>query len=276
MDVRLPFTRPQQAQSACDPASKPPSPPNSPARSAAGTPFGRRAASQARSLGGAEFEGEPSACTDVEQDSDQDSGSDSDCGSDGGHHAKRTGARQLRGSCGGSCNLLLPSSSASFSVHRCDAGSLGCSESLQHAASGDSALSCPAEIASTDDDQQIPAIQHSRSFSIVAAAQQGEVGTALQRGEQGMAEGSASHWPEVPDDILQSVCAHMPPSYVRVVRLVCRGWAAAAGRLMQRLKPEALEGPRLAQRFPHLRALDLSHCLHTVTFHTQCAPLHCD
>ncbi|KAK9903539.1 hypothetical protein WJX75_008223 [Coccomyxa subellipsoidea] len=52
-----------------------------------------------------------------------------------------------------------------------------------------------------------------------------------------------------------------------------KGVARSAGRLMQRLKPEGLEGPRLAQRFPHLRALDLSHCLHTVTFHTQTALL---
>ena len=48
-----------------------------------------------------------------------------------------------------------------------------------------------------------------------------------------------------------------------------QGWALAAGRLMQSLKPEHLDGPRLAQRFPQLRSLDLSHCLHTVAFHTR-------
>lgn len=52
---------------------------------------------------------------------------------------------------------------------------------------------------------------------------------------------------------------------------MCKGWAAAAGRLMTSLKPESLDGAALAARFPYLRALDLSHCLHTVTFHTQCA-----
>lgn len=29
---------------------------------------------------------------------------------------------------------------------------------------------------------------------------------------------------------------------------------------MSSLNPERLEGPRLAERFPHLRSLDLSHC----------------
>ena len=57
-----------------------------------------------------------------------------------------------------------------------------------------------------------------------------------------------------------------------VPALMChgmQGWALAAGRLMQSLKPEHLDGPRLAQRFPQLRSLDLSHCLHTVAFHTR-------
>ena len=40
---------------------------------------------------------------------------------------------------------------------------------------------------------------------------------------------------------------------------------------MQSLKPEHLDGLRLAQRFPQLRSLDLSHCLHTVAFHTRSA-----
>ena len=37
---------------------------------------------------------------------------------------------------------------------------------------------------------------------------------------------------------------------------------------MTSLKPESLDGARLATRFPYLRALDLSHCMHSVTFHT--------
>ena len=53
-----------------------------------------------------------------------------------------------------------------------------------------------------------------------------------------------------------------------MARLVCKGWAAAAGRLLTSLKPESLNGARLARRFPYLRALDLSHCMHSVTFHT--------
>ena len=57
----------------------------------------------------------------------------------------------------------------------------------------------------------------------------------------------------------------------RVRLLGLQGWALAAGRLMQSLKPEHLDGLRLAQRFPQLRSLDLSHCLHTVAFHTRSA-----
>ncbi len=53
---------------------------------------------------------------------------------------------------------------------------------------------------------------------------------------------------------------HMAPSYLRVMRLVCRSWAEFGGRHLSSLKPERLDGPRLAQRFPHLRSLDLSHC----------------
>ncbi|KAK9832494.1 hypothetical protein WJX81_002101 [Elliptochloris bilobata] len=69
---------------------------------------------------------------------------------------------------------------------------------------------------------------------------------------------------ELPDDLLRGVLARMPPAHLRVARLVCRGWAAATGRLMSRLQPERLQGGRLAARFPHLRALCLSHCGHRV------------
>ena len=58
--------------------------------------------------------------------------------------------------------------------------------------------------------------------------------------------------------------SHMTPAYLRVMRLVCRGWAEFAGRHTSVLKPEALEGMRLSQRFPHLRVLDLSHCQHMI------------
>lgn len=60
------------------------------------------------------------------------------------------------------------------------------------------------------------------------------------------------------------VMRHMSPAYLRVMRLVCRGWAEFAGRHTSSLKPEALEGMRLSQRFPHLLSLDLSHCQHMV------------
>jgi hypothetical protein len=66
------------------------------------------------------------------------------------------------------------------------------------------------------------------------------------------------------------VLGRMPPAYLRVARLVCRGWAAAAGRLMSRLQPERLQGGRLAARFPHLRALCLSHCGHRVVAIERC------
>lgn len=58
------------------------------------------------------------------------------------------------------------------------------------------------------------------------------------------------------------VMALMSPSYIRRVRLVCSGWSAYAGRFCRGLKPEYLQGggARLAQRFPFLRVLDLSHC----------------
>ena len=59
--------------------------------------------------------------------------------------------------------------------------------------------------------------------------------------------------------------------HAQVARLVCRGWAAATGRLMSRLQPERLQGGRLAARFPHLRALCLSHCGHRVVSMNRCA-----
>jgi hypothetical protein len=71
---------------------------------------------------------------------------------------------------------------------------------------------------------------------------------------------SFANWAELPDGILREVTRHMAPSYLRVMRLVCRSWAEFGGRHLSSLKPERLDGPRLAQRFPHLRSLDLSHC----------------
>ena len=68
--------------------------------------------------------------------------------------------------------------------------------------------------------------------------------------------------------------AHMSPSYIRRVRLVCQGWSAYAGRFCSGLKPEYLLGgsARLAQRFPFLRVLDLSHCSEIV-IHSKVAAL---
>ena len=58
------------------------------------------------------------------------------------------------------------------------------------------------------------------------------------------------------------VMKYMSASYIRRVRLVCNGWACFAGRFCTELKPEFLPagGQRLAQRFPYLHVLDLSHC----------------
>lgn len=67
---------------------------------------------------------------------------------------------------------------------------------------------------------------------------------------------------------------HMAPSYLRVMRLVCRSWAEFGGRHLSSLKPERLDGPRLAERFPHLRSLDLSHCQRMIVHPKVRVPLH--
>ena len=267
VDALLPFPRPQQAHSDGDPSSKPCSPPDSPAHLT--IPF-HRSAKTGKGRCFRVSEAEPSASSDVEED---------------------TGAqyRQLRGNCASSCILLLPGTSVTSSqplgpLPYTAARMQACLQLLEHAASANAELSKPAEPATDNtsspqpqsdsacrSDSQPVGASAALETAIVPAQQMGGV-LCCDASSKEEEEGTASPWAEVPDDILRSVCGHMPPSYVRVVRLVCRGWAAAAGRLMQRLKPEALEGPRLAQRFPHLCALDLSHCLHTVTFHTQCAP----
>lgn len=283
VDALLPFPRLQQVQSECDPASKPCSPPDSPAHSAATSPFHRSAKGVARCFSARASKGEPSVSSDIEDDSG------AECG------AQPSQMRQLRGSCAGSCILLLPSSSVTSQQRPEPSGPSGllpssaarmhaCQQLLEHAASAHVALDSPAEpqtshLSSPQEPQLESACsaelqQHSAPSASHAVSAEQHSKTALKMtNDEEEREETPSLWADVPDDILRGVCEHMPPSYVRVVRLVCCGWAAAAGRLMQRLKPEALEGPRLAQRFPHLRALDLSHCLHTVTFHTQCAPL---
>ncbi|EIE23088.1 RNI-like protein [Coccomyxa subellipsoidea C-169] len=268
VDALLPFPRPQQAHSEGDPSSKPCSPPDSPAHLT--IPFHRSAKTgKGRCFGVSEAEPSPSASSDVEED---------------------TGAqyRQLRGKCASSCILLLPGTSVTSSqplgpLPYTAARMQACLQLLEHAASANAELSKPAEPATDNtsspqpqsdsacrSDSQPVGASAALETAIVPAQHKGGV-LCCDASSKEEEERTASPWAEVPDDILRSVCGHMPPSYVRVVRLVCRGWAAAAGRLMQRLKPEALEGPRLAQRFPHLCALDLSHCLHTVTFHTQTA-----
>lgn len=81
-------------------------------------------------------------------------------------------------------------------------------------------------------------------------------GASLQAGV------ALSDWATIPDGVLHEVMALMSPSYIRRVRLVCSGWAAFAGRFCTGLKPEYLSigGARLAERFPFLCVLDLSHC----------------
>jgi hypothetical protein len=55
---------------------------------------------------------------------------------------------------------------------------------------------------------------------------------------------------------------------LRVLRLVCRAWEAAASRQLRHLRPEALEGTSLARRFPGLHSLDLSNAATGVDFAT--------
>lgn len=258
MAALLPFPRAQQAKSDHDPSSKPCSPPDSPAHSAAGSPF-VRAKGKGRSFNTSIPEAEASSCIDAEVQSDAE------------EKTHLSHARQLRGSCASSCILLLPSTSATSpqppSSSYSSARMQTCLQLLENAVSADAELKPPAPAGS-------PAPQEQPSTSPCSSASHTSSSAEALTGDDDRGEGAetASPWTDVPDDILRAVCAHMPPSYVRVVRLVCRGWAGAAGRSMQRLKPEALEGPRLTERFPHLRALDLSHCLHTVTFHTKCVP----
>lgn len=263
MAALLPFPRVQQAKSDHGTSSKPCSPPDSPAHSASGSPFLRSAKGKGRSFNTCIPEAEASDCTDAEVQSDAEEKTQP------GH------ARQLRSSCASSCILLLPSTSISSpqppSSSYSSARMQTCLQLLDHAVSADAELKPPAPA-----DSPAPQAQPSTSPCTSAVQRTSHTSSSAEAltGDDGKEEGvrTPSPWSDVPDDVLRVVCAHMPPSYVRVVRLVCRGWAAAAGRSMQRLKPEALEGPRLTERFPHLRALDLSHCLHTVTFHTQCVP----
>lgn len=58
----------------------------------------------------------------------------------------------------------------------------------------------------------------------------------------------------------------LAPSSLRVLRLVCRGWEAAASRLLRHLRPEAVAGKQLGRRFPALHSLDLSNCCMSVDF----------
>lgn len=51
----------------------------------------------------------------------------------------------------------------------------------------------------------------------------------------------------------------LQPSTLRVLRLVCHGWEAAASRLLTHLRPEAVVGKQLSRRFPALHSLDLSN-----------------
>lgn len=74
------------------------------------------------------------------------------------------------------------------------------------------------------------------------------------------------HWADMPDDVFRKVLDSLPPSYLRVVRLVCRQWERAAARLLRHLRPETLEGVELSRRFPHLHSLDLSQCMAAVEF----------
>lgn len=58
----------------------------------------------------------------------------------------------------------------------------------------------------------------------------------------------------------------LQPSSLRVLRLVCRGWEAAASRLLRHMRPETVAGKQLSRRFPCLHSLDLSNALMGVDF----------
>ena len=62
------------------------------------------------------------------------------------------------------------------------------------------------------------------------------------------------------------VLERLQPSTLRVLRLVCRGWEAAASRLLRHLRPETVVGKQLGRRFPALHSLDLSNCQMGVDF----------
>lgn len=66
----------------------------------------------------------------------------------------------------------------------------------------------------------------------------------------------------------RQVLDQLQPSTLRVLRLVCRGWEAAASRLLVHLRPEGIAGKQLASRFPSLHSLDLSNCCMGVDFTT--------
>ncbi len=68
--------------------------------------------------------------------------------------------------------------------------------------------------------------------------------------------------------ITAQVLDQLQPSTLRVLRLVCRGWEAAASRLLVHLRPEGIAGKQLASRFPSLHSLDLSNCCMGVDFTT--------
>lgn len=62
------------------------------------------------------------------------------------------------------------------------------------------------------------------------------------------------------------VLDRLQPSTLRVLRLVCRGWEAAASRLLRHMRPETVVGKQLSRRFPCLHSLDLSNALMGVDF----------
>ncbi|KAL6771491.1 hypothetical protein ACKKBG_A26595 [Auxenochlorella protothecoides x Auxenochlorella symbiontica] len=67
-------------------------------------------------------------------------------------------------------------------------------------------------------------------------------------------------WHSLMDDVLNIVARFLPPSSLRILRLVCRSWERALGRRLLGIRPEALPAVPLAARFPSLRWLTLSHC----------------
>ncbi|KAI7839637.1 hypothetical protein COHA_006636 [Chlorella ohadii] len=200
------------------------------------------------------------------------------CGAGGMHAVCSVPLAMLHSYHAGCCSRLGSSSSLS---ELDAAGSCG---DLAAAAAGDE---CPgglpaAKACSTQQQAQQQQQQQQSAgccdsagigMPIAAAAAEDAAAAAASAAAEGRAAvaaaaAAAAPWADPPDDILKRVLDQLQPSTLRVLRLVCRGWEAAASRLLVHLRPEGIAGKQLASRFPSLHSLDLSNCCMGVDFTT--------